>query len=458
MSNSSNNKNYKLLNNHQHDDDDDDDENTTDLLPINRLQHNSSNNNSSNNRIEIGNDIDSHRNKEKEEEDEEDEEENENLATSSTTLFQKIKNNISSSFRNNKSNEERPIVIVDNQNQHEEEEDDSHIDYSYYTDDIPTNNNNTTTTTTTTTSNSNNTSLSNGQQSNQIPLYSINSMPTWFVRSSNDPYSLENHIINHMRSNRIETLQQQQQRAESLPEQQQQQQESQQNNNNNNTPTLEGIFRPFSSHFLSEQRLLSDQQNNLIKEKDIIIIQQPNNRMSIGFSDSKFTNYLKTGEHNPSGFYNSFVQNDEMLQRLALLTSPNATGANDGVDNLSDISDFGMYHWSYLELEKRKKLFLSLLCIQLFYYCILLSSFTTFHPLIIFLFVGTLNNIFALISTRKHSVLGLSIYLCLELIMLALNYFVNYTTLFILRALIFMVGYKLRHEMLMFQASHPSVF
>ncbi|KAM9953064.1 hypothetical protein ACTFIR_008122 [Dictyostelium discoideum] len=457
MSNSSNNKNYKLLNNHQHDDDDDDDENTTDLLPINRLQHNSSNNNSSN-RIEIGNDIDSHRNKEKEE-DEEDEEENENLATSSTTLFQKIKNNISSSFRNNKSNEERPIVIVDNQNQHEEEEeeeDDSHIDYSYYTDDIPTNNNNTTTTTTT--SNSNNTSLSNGQQSNQIPLYSINSMPTWFVRSSNDPYSLENHIINHMRSNRIETLQQQQQRAESLPEQQQQQQQESQQNNNNNTPTLEGIFRPFSSHFLSEQRLLSDQQNNLIKEKDIIIIQQPNNRMSIGFSDSKFTNYLKTGEHNPSGFYNSFVQNDEMLQRLALLTSPNATGANDGVDNLSDISDFGMYHWSYLELEKRKKLFLSLLCIQLFYYCILLSSFTTFHPLIIFLFVGTLNNIFALISTRKHSVLGLSIYLCLELIMLALNYFVNYTTLFILRALIFMVGYKLRHEMLMFQASHPSVF
>ncbi|KAN0012099.1 hypothetical protein ACTFIU_000322 [Dictyostelium citrinum] len=453
MSNSSNNKkNYKLLNNHQHSDEDDEgNENTIDLLP-NRLQYNNNNNN--NNRIEIDNDEEGHRNKEEEEE--EDDEENDNLATSSTTLFQKIKNNISSSFRNNKSNEERPIVS------NNQDEDDGHIDYSYYTDDIPTNNNsNTTTTTSTTTSNSNNTS-SNGQQIDQIPLYSINSMPTWFIRS-NDPYSLENHIINHMRSNsRIEVLQQQQQRAEFLPDHQQQQQEQQQQqqNNINITPTLEGIFRPFSSHFLSEQRLLSDQQNNLIKEKDIIIIQQPNNRMSIGFSDSKFTNYLKTGEHNPSGFYNSFIQNDEMLQRLALLTSPNANGgANDGgVDNLSEISDFGMYQWSYLELEKRKKLFLSLLCIQLFYYCILLSSFTAFHPLIVFLFVGTLNNILALISTRKHSVLGLSIYLCLELIMLALNYFVNYTTLFILRALIFMVGYKLRHEMLMFQTSHPSVF
>ncbi|KAK5582771.1 hypothetical protein RB653_004357 [Dictyostelium firmibasis] len=449
MSNSSSNKkNYKLLNSSHHTEDDanDDYENTIDLLPINQLQHNNGNNVNSNNRIEIDSDIDGHRNNEGE-----DEEDTDNLATSSTTLFQKIKNNLSSSFRNNKNNEETPIV----ENQEEEEDDDTHIDYSYYTDDIPTNNTNNSnnTSTTTTITNTNNIS-SSGQQNNQIPLYSINSMPTWFVRS-NDPYSLENHIINHMRSNsRIEVLQQQQQRAESLPEQQESQQ-------NNNTPTFEGIFRPFSSHFLSEQRQLSDQQNNLIKEKDIIIIQQPNNRLSIGFSDSKFTNYLKTGEHNPSGFYNSFIQNDEMLQRLALLTSPNANGggANDGdIDNLSEISDLRMYQWSYLELEKRKKLFLSLLCIQLFYYFILLSSFTSFNPLIVFLFVGTLNNILALVSTIQNSVLGLSVYLCLELIMLALNYFVNYTTLFILRALIFMIGYKLRHEMLMFQTSHPSIF
>ncbi|EGC39356.1 hypothetical protein DICPUDRAFT_27061, partial [Dictyostelium purpureum] len=343
----------------------------------------------------------------------------------SNSFFQKIRNNISSSFRKYTDKNE------------EEEDEESRINYSYYLGDNEEDGSNIESThpntITITTSNINN-SDSNEAQITQLPLYSVNTTPTWFIRA-NDPYSLESHIINHMRSNS---------RYDALLEQIQQRHQHDGDQNQ---------FTPYSNHFANEIQQIRDQQNNLIKDNDIIVIEQPNNKISIGFSESKFTHYHKSGEHNPSGY---FSPNDEIIQRLSSQYREFGISSPNGIrDDVSDnFSDYGV-RLSFFELEKRKKLFLSVLSVEMFYYCLLLTSFTSFHPLIVFLLVGLANNILALISIKRQNVIAFSIFLCIEILMIAFNYFTDLTALFILRVILFMIAYKLRQEMIIFQ-SYPN--
>jgi len=422
---------YTLLNNTRSslnsevdDDDEDDDRLHTelDLLNVNNNNSSSDNSNSNNGNSSSSNNNNNNNNNVilHEEEEDDNDQRPENIFSNN--------NNNSSNGGNKKSwfnrfnelvlkaakrRDFNPLSQTSTSDTNEEEEDVDELYYNYY------NNNNSGSNV-----NNNNPNVNNNSNQEQVPLYSIHSPLPWTIRSSN-VYNLEN---DNQESNTTTATNTTTTTTTTTT------------NNNNNT------YFPFP-YYTSRQEL-NQQQTDFIKNNDIVVIRQPNNSLQVGFSSEKFKNHdKKTGEHDLNAFYQVFNQNDEYVARIANLHSAAQQDIDDGEnDNYSTFSDYG-YERLYFEVERKKKFLFTLITIEIFYYVLILASFSSLQWVMLFLFAGVANDILGSYSLSKSNIRLLHIFLFAEVILMIANYLLPISGLFIFRFIIFIVGFRLRQEL-----------
>ncbi|KAF2069999.1 hypothetical protein CYY_008682 [Polysphondylium violaceum] len=310
-----------------------------------------------------------------------------------------------------------PLSQTNNSDSNEEEEEED-VDESYYN--YYNNNNN---------NNPNNSNSNSQQQQEQVPLYSIHSPLPWTVRSS--IYNIDNNDNNNPTDTISSTT------------------TTTTTNNNNNS------YFPFP-YYTSRQEL-NQQQTDFIKNNEIMVIKQPNNSLQVGFSSEKFKNYdKKTGEHDLNAFYQAFNQNDEYVARIANLHAQAQRDIQDGEnDNYSTFSDYG-YERLYFEVERKKKFLFTLITIEIFYYVLILASFSSLQWVMVFLFGGIANDVLGSYSLSKSNIRLLHIFLFAEVILMIANYILPISGLFIFRFIIFIVGFRLRHELVLLNSINNS--
>ncbi|KYQ94501.1 hypothetical protein DLAC_04809 [Tieghemostelium lacteum] len=367
------------------------------------------------------------------------EEEEEELENSTTNLLNKFKVNLNpyiyGQLKRNRQSQDEDIELGENNSQGTQGEVRTD-NYSYYNPNLLISENIDETTSNTTTTATPSAippsqipiSLSFSSQSHQqIPLYSLGSQLPWMIRNNSvSPHS-----------------------------------DSSSNSSNENgeiplvRPQIESSFSrllpPYFSRGISifqNHRQLNETQSQLIKNKDIIVIQQPNKKLSIGFSDVKFNHYDKNGEHNISAYYANYQDDDILIRGLA----DNHYGDQLGgaASNYSS-NDFEMNYSLIPEAERRQRFFLTMIIVEMFYYGLLLTAMNQFNLYVLLFLVGSIsNNILAIYSVKKRKKHLFTLFLGLEFLLIICTYFTQISGLFLLRFLLFLIGTRVRQEMTIF--------
>ncbi|EFA77006.1 hypothetical protein PPL_09758 [Heterostelium album PN500] len=208
------------------------------------------------------------------------------------------------------------------------------------------------------------------------------------------------------------------------------------------TPTTPPTTTTTNSHFPFPTP--ARWENSHLKDKDTIIIKQPNGRISLGLNEKKFYHHLRTGEHDPNGLYMGLADPDILLQHY------NQNGNNSNQNDIY-INEFdGFIHSGNFESYRRKKFLISLITCEIFYSALLMAEVLSFNPAMLMLILVIICNIIGLFSLTRNKTRIFNVFLMFNVLTIIGQILIKmFTPLFLLRLLTLMIGIRVRHEMIL---------